>query len=466
MRRLFGWQITVMTTVWLITPPVMGAVPPLIPVQGYLVDDQGVPLNGSFTITFSLYSSQTSSVAQWSETRADVPIAQGHFAIYLGRESPLDPGGLIAAPELWLAMAVEGDVESNRLRLAAVPFALEALSCQQIDGLDGSQLQPVLTDACAGGTFLQGWDSQSNSPICAPASPPDHQHDDRYAPREALSTPGVVNEDDNLVSWGQLLDVPAGIADGVDDVGVYSGDDFALSDQACEGGQFARGLDEHGLVICEDDQLGTYSGDDFAPSDQYCPDGQLAWGINANGSLACEADQDTLAGLSCTSGELAKWDSVVGWICQEDVWSAPYAFSQAYDAIFATISTTWNPTDRTVAYSKQSSSTVLKITFSDNFYIGGEAGVQKQCEWKITIDGGDCTDPTKLEYYFTTLSELTHEFRSATHVGICRATAGGPIPAGGHTITVYSRKGNDQSSCELGNNSTGLLLVEELPEAI
>jgi len=50
----------------------------------------------------------------------------------------------------------------------------------------------------------------------------DHRHDARYPVRSELTQAGTVNATSNPVDWSQLKGVPAGIADGVDDAGVYS----------------------------------------------------------------------------------------------------------------------------------------------------------------------------------------------------------------------------------------------------
>ena len=165
----------------LFTTGAIATVPDLIPVQGVLSDDAGDPVDGATDITFSLYAAQTGGAALWTDTFAGVDVADGFFTVYLGSGDELDFASLITSPEIWLGMTVESDPEMNRIQLATVPFAIEAQVCQAVGSLTEADI---------------------NTNFAAAA----HNHDADYAPSS------------HTHAWSTITSMPAGFADGVDDV--------------------------------------------------------------------------------------------------------------------------------------------------------------------------------------------------------------------------------------------------------
>ncbi len=83
----------------------------------------------------------------------------------------------------------------------------------------------------AGGTFSASFSGQGGELGTATSvARADHLHDTRYPLRTELSAAGAINGAGNPLAWTQLKDVPAGFADGVDNVGsAYAlGDGLAL----------------------------------------------------------------------------------------------------------------------------------------------------------------------------------------------------------------------------------------------
>ncbi len=146
-------------------------VPGLIPVQGVLTDDQGIPIDESQDMDFAIYDSETGGAALWSESQVGVIVSNGFFTAYLGDATPIDPLDLTGADALWLEVTVEGEALS-RVRLAAVPFAFE---CLQVGDLSETDIQPMLSgaNACPADQCLKGWNDTAGQPICAtsPAGP-------------------------------------------------------------------------------------------------------------------------------------------------------------------------------------------------------------------------------------------------------------------------------------------------------
>ena len=149
-------------------------VPYLIPVSGMLTDSSDAPLDGYYNVTFTIYTQQTGGILLWSDTYSSshpagqVHFTDGLFRVYLGENSAneLLIDDFLDTDELWLAPQVGTDGEMTRVRLATVPWALEAEVCQQLGDLMPGDVQPAIPDdACTGNEFLQGWGT--SGAICA-----------------------------------------------------------------------------------------------------------------------------------------------------------------------------------------------------------------------------------------------------------------------------------------------------------
>lgn len=108
------------------SPPLAGeAVPRQIPYRGVL-DKDGSPItNPAAAMTFGLYASPESTAALWSETRT-VAVVDGVFNVDLGDVTPI-PGSVLANTQLYLSVAVDGQVLAGRQRLMSTPYAQRAV---------------------------------------------------------------------------------------------------------------------------------------------------------------------------------------------------------------------------------------------------------------------------------------------------------------------------------------------------
>ena len=97
-------------------------VPKLINYQGMLTDDTGIPLNGSYDLTFYIYNDTTGGTLKWSETQNGVQVQDGLFNVALGKVSSLN---LSFDESYWLAVKV-GSETMPRIRLTSVPYAYRA----------------------------------------------------------------------------------------------------------------------------------------------------------------------------------------------------------------------------------------------------------------------------------------------------------------------------------------------------
>lgn len=127
---------------------VQAQIPQIIPYQGVLYGDDGLPVNdGVYQVTFSLYPVGEDQPV-WQEIR-EVMVEDGLFNVYLGQVVPLDLLPFDQPYELGVAVGGEEELQP-RIPLGSVPYALfarraEELSTDVVRSLNGSKGDLQLT---------------------------------------------------------------------------------------------------------------------------------------------------------------------------------------------------------------------------------------------------------------------------------------------------------------------------------
>lgn len=258
--------------------------------QGRLLDDAGEPMTGTTTLKFSIYDAASDGALLWESRDLQVDLGDtGFYSVTLGgSENPIDVQKLGNEKAAYITMSVDGGEElSPRLKLRSVPFALRAGQADTV--AEGAVDEAAIADGAVGDAEISGvdWAKVQNAP----------------------QTLGGMNcVDGQQAVFGEngqwsCADPPS-----------YSGQDFATSDQRCNMGDVAVGIDQSGKIVCRTDQNTTYkaggglalSGDTFQIAPQGCPGSQVAVGFAMDGSLNCRADRDTTygagAGLNLSGG--------------------------------------------------------------------------------------------------------------------------------------------------------------------
>jgi hypothetical protein len=172
----------------LLAAPSIGraAAPPLLPVQGYLTDDNDVPLNGAYKISFTLFDAATAGTSLFTATEP-VMVTKGRFTVYLGDKQQLQLDKLHHANAVWLEIAIVqacatdatcasptavNKTLSPRLQLASTAYAASAAFCSSADnaqalgGMTVAQIQPRIADVmCSANQSVVG--IQGGAPVCA-----------------------------------------------------------------------------------------------------------------------------------------------------------------------------------------------------------------------------------------------------------------------------------------------------------
>jgi hypothetical protein len=94
----------------------------LVPVRGVLFEADGVPLNGTRTMVFSLWHDDAATTPFWEDDLA-VSLEDGVFFAQLGSDRSLDLAALGAHPNAAFSVRIVGDVDSDRVAVGWAPRA-------------------------------------------------------------------------------------------------------------------------------------------------------------------------------------------------------------------------------------------------------------------------------------------------------------------------------------------------------
>ncbi|HOX46034.1 MAG TPA: hypothetical protein PK668_20695 [Myxococcota bacterium] len=318
----------------------LAAAPVFVPVQGYLTDADGAPVDAEVSMTLVLWDNMSGGTPLFSETQ-QVLVEQGFFTLYLGGTGTpaLDLVLFRDHGSLFLGVNVNAEGEmAPRLPLGTVPYAGFAQYAGDALTLGGLTVEDfrlgtdeVSWDDLTGvpDTLLDG-DADSLAGLACGAGQVAKWDGAAWACADDALGAGVSEaEVDGFVAnngyaltadlaavafsgdWNDLVNVPAALLDG---------DADTLAGIACGAGQVIKW--NGSAWACADDIDTDTDTDTLA--DLFCAPGQVAkWNGNA---WACaddvdtdtDTDTDTLAGLVCGAGQVAKWNGNA-WACADDV---------------------------------------------------------------------------------------------------------------------------------------------------
>ena len=123
------WMILLCMLALLLPATAAADVPGQISFQGYLTDDEGVPVpDDTYSMHFYLFNAPTGGIQLWNPNSGevqDVTVTNGVYNVQLGAVEPLD-SSVFDGGVAWLQVVVEGEVLSPRQRITAAAYALKA----------------------------------------------------------------------------------------------------------------------------------------------------------------------------------------------------------------------------------------------------------------------------------------------------------------------------------------------------
>ncbi len=302
MKLVRGLGAVVAVAVALVSAPLVASaqVPAQMPIQGFLTDAGGTPVDGATSMTFAIYDSDTAVTALFSETQS-VMVDQGNFAAYLGDTAALDLTIFGSGSALFVGIRVGTDAEMTpRLALGTVPYAALAEYAHHVRFADITAIPPAIA------SFDPSTLQRRVAGTCAPGSS-----------INAIAMDGTVTcEADDVGMGGGGGDITGVTAGRGLTGGAATGDAALAVDPAviqnrvggtCAAGSSIASILTDGTVTCEADDVGpayaagagislvgtTFSVNTAAIQARVggtCVAGQSIRAIDAAGAVTCEVD--------------------------------------------------------------------------------------------------------------------------------------------------------------------------------
>ena len=193
LKKFFLLVLTICTLI--ICDTALGA-PGTINFQGRLTNNAGAPLDGPFTVHFSLFNSLIGGTLLWEEEQS-ITVADGIYSCQLGAATALD-ASVFSEDEVFLEVSIYNndsatwETLSPRQKLTSTAFAFQAENSMTLNGLGSDDFAP-LNHHHAGEDITTGTIAE-----------------ERIAPEIAR---------DSEITWSNLSGIPVDIADG-DDLGI------------------------------------------------------------------------------------------------------------------------------------------------------------------------------------------------------------------------------------------------------
>lgn len=217
MRSLSAGIALTLLAAW--ATPALAQAPPLLPLQGTLYDAEGAPVVGVRAVDFTLYDAEEGGAVLWSDTMP-VTFTEGLFASYLGTGDALPTSLFAEYSTIWVAVALDGGDELGRFQVATAPFSGFADYCGLAAELDPLAISLIVDDTLTESALLFAsidhrtpWSTIDGVPAGFADGIDDVLSEaqvDAFA-----NNNGYLTAASNL-AWARLTGVPAGFADGVD----------------------------------------------------------------------------------------------------------------------------------------------------------------------------------------------------------------------------------------------------------
>ncbi len=281
--RLFVLSAAALALVLVTSVALAGDVPNVMTNQGVVRNEAGDVVNGTYKLTFKLYTAEQAGQLLWSEVLPGVTVENGVYNVLLGTVTPLPATLFEQNGTAWLGLTVEAEPELPRVRVTSTPYAFQARNA-----LVAASAQDLSCTGCVKASML------AFDPVT----------------QEELNT-------GNLAVKG-VVTATAFVGDGSGLTGISS------PQGTCAAGFMVKGITAQGALICE--KVATVLGSiDGLSGGTITGDVSIVGALSVDGADVCTADAncgDELWQLACQKDQVPKWDGAM-WTCSN--------FLQGYD---------------------------------------------------------------------------------------------------------------------------------------
>ncbi len=148
MMRRSSLPLIVAGSLWTLAavPQARADAPAIVPVQGFLTDEDGAPVDGKHRVILFLYDAATDGDVLHTDQFNNLEIVAGQFTVYLGSQddAALDMSIFQEHADTWLEVVIDNQTISPRTRLGSVPYAAACGDAVTVGG------QTVPADVFAG----------------------------------------------------------------------------------------------------------------------------------------------------------------------------------------------------------------------------------------------------------------------------------------------------------------------------
>jgi len=134
------YRLFIIISILIIIPQISFGIPMKLNYQGFLKNKNKDIISSSVSIQFSLYNSEDSNDAVWTELHENVLVNEGMFNVVLGEITALN--GSLFDDDLYLGIKIDNDPEMKpRHKFHSAAFAIKASAAQSLSGnLNGNQI--------------------------------------------------------------------------------------------------------------------------------------------------------------------------------------------------------------------------------------------------------------------------------------------------------------------------------------
>jgi hypothetical protein len=506
--RLWNWRgLLGAAALFVGLAPATAQVPEVFTYTGELRADNGLPYNGTVSVSVGLFTTEAAVAPVWSADLGDIEVAAGALSVDITGGAGMTPSQLFTSGGArWLEFTIDGETLSPRQMVSTVPYAFRAHSADMLNG----PLIPALSTPASpmdgqlwfdsASQSLKVWSSAESAWVSA--SPPDPGAVGQW------SNGNLSNKFANALTWPgpavNILDAepaspPAAASasvSGAEAAGSYL---TALSIQTKFGLNFnsritmmltppaGSGVAPITLINAQDMLGGTYD-QTWTPANTPALAALLNQGTNGNWTLAIW-DQDNNAVGSPAVGALQAFSvsydvvrsnqlavsgdlQVAGNLTANGTIRTPGSVIRKVNRhVYARGHSTGSGSfvevpGSSFTFTKTRGDTDLLINWNDNLRATSGSGASR-CEWRIRLNDQDCSSPREMRIGLYSGPADNNIHYPVSFIQTCNQVAGAKLAAGNHEASIWVRA--ESGDCWTGHGidggaglTTGLITVEEV----